>query len=113
MIDAVCHTAIAALGTLAIYKLGGSLAAFATIGVCGALISLPSVVLAGGTWLACHGITAIVSSISLGSFGTLAYGMASLGGGYILLEKYDVTIIGLLERGIYYAAYFCAHKFYG
>jgi hypothetical protein len=49
----------------------------------------------------------------LGSFGTLVYGVASLGVGYAILEYHDVTVIGLLGEKIIDAAYFCAHKFYG
>ena len=95
MLKAAYRTVVAALGALAVYQLSvGSLGVAAGIG---ALVSLPAVAIAGGSFLAYQGATAAISALATGSFQTLGLGLAALFGGWLALEHHDMIPIGLAE----------------
>lgn len=97
MIHAVLRTALAAGCAFALYKLGGSLAVAATVG---ALASLPTVALAGGSYLLYLGGSATIAAVSSGSFSTLGIGLATLAAGWITLEYHDLIPLGIIDQNI-------------
>jgi hypothetical protein len=114
LMRAINRTALAVLGTLALYKLGVSMALGATIG---AAISIPAVAIVGGSWAAYQGITSMIAalatcsfttgsvttasfatvSIATGSIPILGKGALLLVGGYLALEKHDLIPFGAAE----------------
>jgi len=89
----ISRIAFAALGSLAVYKLGIPFAAAVAGGAC---LSQPAVAIGGGTWLVYNGVTALVDAISFAhftgissaSFAFLATGFAFLAGGHSILDNY-------------------------
>lgn len=100
-IKAACRIALAALGMLALYKIGGSMVISAIVG---SAISLPTVAIATGSWLVYKGISALATSIISGSFASLGYGAVAFLGGWVALESYDVLPFGIAEVGFDSAA---------
>lgn len=95
LIKTTLHTTIAAFGALGISMMGGTI----TPGIVLSVLSYPSMAIASGCWLVCHGGSTVITAIAANSLTTLAVGLTSLGGGLLALHCYD-TPFGLLERHI-------------
>lgn len=92
MICAMLRTSLAALAILTVCKLGLAVPVAAVVG---SLISLPAVIIAGGSWMMYHGATAVMAALATGAFPTLGIGLACLAGGYIALELHDIIPFGI------------------
>ncbi len=90
----VVRIALAILGSLAICKLGTSLGVSAVIGItAGTLVSLPSFLIAGGSWLLYHGAIATIAAVKSGSFVAFGVGFSSMVGGAFFLENYTTPVV--------------------
>lgn len=97
IIKGTLRTALAAAGAFALFKLNISLPVASVVA---STVSLPSVCVAGGSWLLGNGAAATISALSSGSFAALGVGFLSLGAGWLVLEKYDLLPIGLGEKAV-------------
>lgn len=95
--QAVLHVALAALGYLVVFNMGGSSAIAATMG---SVISFPAVAIVGGSWLLYNAGASAVAALASGSFGTLFTALISLWAGYGLLEYHDAVPFGVAEHVI-------------
>lgn len=93
LVELALRTAVAAAGVYAVAQ-GGSLGL--ALGL-GSVVSFPATMLAVGGYAAYVGVSAIASSVAMGSFVALGMGLATAFAGWLTLECYDFMQFGTLE----------------
>lgn len=86
MIKGSIRLAATALSAFALFKTNSSLQVAAALAVC---ISVPCVLIAGGSWLLYDGAISIASALKSGDFAALGVGVVKVVAGYFILEKHD------------------------
>jgi hypothetical protein len=95
MIKGALRISLAVVGAM---FLSGS--SFTVALVIGAIVSLPTAAIVGGSALYISGVTAAQVALATGSFFTLGSSILLLASGYILLECHDIIPLGLAEGTI-------------
>lgn len=98
LIKASLRISFSALGALAVFPLVHSTGGLIAAAAIGSLISLPSVLIVGGTWLLCHAVTATVAAVAAGSFTGFATALLFTALGWYTLEHHNFYLMGSAER---------------
>lgn len=88
----IFRVALAAIGTFALINSAPAIAL-----AVGALVSLPTTLIAVGAMGMYYGTAGVIASLATGSFATLGMGLLALAGGYLCIQNYMIFRFGILE----------------
>lgn len=89
--------ALAAVGTFALIGLSSGIGLTVGAVTIGAIVSLPTTLIAAGALGMYYGTVAIITSLATASFANLVLGLLSLAAGYFSIQHYMIKSFGILE----------------
>jgi hypothetical protein len=93
MFCSLSRTALAALGTFALYQTGPTLAVVAGTAAVGAFILPTSTLIAAGGYLLYQGTAITITALSIGAFAEIGKGLLLLAAGWLVLDKHDGSFV--------------------
>ena len=94
VVRAALRIAIAASGIL-IFT-GAAKETIILLAVVGSVVSLPSLAIAAGAYLLCHGVSLLIVAVAQASFSSIAFISLNIAAGLMALEFHDAVSLGIM-----------------